>query len=231
MRSPRGQSSQIETIRRSLTVIAPLAKMLRPEVEPALADASEPAASRVPRPVPTAEPDRSRIIQAVHRLRDAAGQMGRDLPLVAGFDEDVSAGQGRGFLGPRTGNHGLTAYFPELLRPLEPHFTRRLAHFLSPASAAAGLERTRAFIASLFEAVNISYPVELLPDADANLSAEAEAVAPGDAGKRRIDLLISWSDKQRSPHCLAVEAKFDAPVRPDALRAYSTFRDADRRRG
>lgn len=66
-------------------------------------------------------------------LQGAAGKFG-DEPLIAGFDDDVSAGRGQGFLGPRGDNQGLTRYLPEVLRPLEPHFTKPLSQFLSPAS-------------------------------------------------------------------------------------------------
>lgn len=144
--------------------------------------------------------------------------------MTAGFDADVAGGRGRGFLGPRGDNHGLAAYFPELLRPLEPHFTRRLAHILSPElSGVTAIQRTQTFISRLFDAAGAPFPAEQLPHAGKNLLVEAEARVPNDERKRRIDLLINWTDWQNNAHCLVVEAKFDAPVRPDAMRVYSGF--------
>lgn len=225
MRSPR-RASPTEVIRRSLAIIAPLSRLLRPDAEPAMlapGGTNVPGPSRSPtRKVPS-EFDRSRIIQAVHRLRDAAGKMGADLPLVAGFDEDVSADRGRGFLGP-SGHHGLTGHFPELLRTLEPNFTKALAQFLSPTSAGlSGFERTRSLITALFNAANESFPLELLPRSGADLSVEAEAIAPHNERKRRIDLLIRWRDHNQDTHCLVTEAKFNAAVSLDALAAYAAF--------
>jgi hypothetical protein len=168
---------------------------------------------------------RSQIVRAVHQLQDLAGKLGEDLPLIAGFDGDVSADRGRGFLGPRGDNHGLAAYFPELLRPLEPHFTRRLAHLLSPAEAGApAIHRTQSFIAALFDAgAKVVLPEEAMPITGSDLLVDPEAAVLDGERKRRIDLLIRWKDRDRNLHCLAVEAKFNAPVRADALRAYAEF--------
>jgi hypothetical protein len=215
MRSLRWKASQIEGIRRSVALIAPLSQMLRPEVEPVMLT---PAEVDAPNP-----PGQSQIVQAVHRLRDVAEKLGGDLPLIAGFDEDISPDRGRGFLGP-SGHHGLTAHFPELLRTLEPNFTKGLVQFLSPAVAGMpAAERTRCFVAALFHAAHQSFPLEMLLRPRGDLLVEAEALAPHNEQKRRIDLLIRWTDHNRNAHCLAAEVKFNAPVSLDALDAYSAF--------
>lgn len=71
--------------------------------------------------------------------------------------------------------------------------------------------------------MNKASPLQALPDAAESLSIQAEAVALDEMRRRRIDLLIRWTDDNHNPHCLVLEAKFEAPVSPVALEAYSAF--------
>jgi hypothetical protein len=55
------------------------------------------------------------------------------------------------------------------------------------------------------------------------LSVQAEAAVFDATRRRRIDLLIRWTDDNDNPHCFVLEAKFQAPINSPALEAYAAF--------
>lgn len=164
---------------------------------------------------------RGRVVPALHQLAGNAAALSAAVPLVAGFDREGADG-GRGYFGPRGPSHGLGVhphYFAGF-DALEAHYTKTLARMLSPRHAGpAAVERARSFATALFEAAGQPVPAAITA-MGADLSCEAEVELPRRQNRRRIDVLLRWSDDAGQPHCLAVEAKFGAAVRDGTLAAY-----------
>lgn len=170
---------------------------------------------------------RSGVVRAIHHLGDAPRSITSGIPMAAGFDGNAPAGHSRGFLGPHGPHHGLYAhchYFGGF-HALEPHYTKTLARLLSPVHAgSAAIERTRTFVAALHDAAGAPAPDSLSGnDVGAGLTVEPEVAVHHQQSRKRIDVLVRWTDDAGQPHALVIEAKFRASVRDGTLAAYRKF--------
>lgn len=97
----------------------------------------------------------------------------------------------------------------------EPHYTKMLAAFMTPAHVGASVawERARVFLGVLADAGAL--PQTLRPAEGQQVTVEAEV--PVDGG--RIDLLFCWQNGNGT-NVVAVEAKFGAPVGDGQLELY-----------
>ena len=100
----------------------------------------------------------------------------------------------------------------EWLRPLEPQITKGFAHFLNADGDTTRTGRIRALLRALGSDPG---------DADCSLrKARVRPEAP--TNRKRIDLLIEWTDASGRRRGAVIEAKFKARVNPGTLPAYRT---------
>ena len=95
-------------------------------------------------------------------------------------------------------------------RLTEPQITRGFAHCLNAGGRATRTGRIRALLRALGSDPG---------DADSGLR-EARVRPEAPANRKRIDLLIEWSDASRRKRGAVIEAKFEAPVTPGTLPGY-----------
>lgn len=101
----------------------------------------------------------------------------------------------------------------EWLRPTEPQVTKGFAHFLDAGGHTTRTGRVRALLRALGSDSG---------DPDGGL-LEARVAPEASANKRRrIDLLIEWTDASCRKRGAVIEAKFDHRVVPGQLSAYRT---------
>ena len=109
-------------------------------------------------------------------------------------------------------HHFLHAAPLEWLRPLEPQITKGFAHFLNSGGRATRTERIRALLRALGSEPG---------DADCSLR-KARVTPEARTNRKRIDLLIEWTDASGRRRGAVIEAKFEARVKPGRLSAYRT---------
>ena len=90
----------------------------------------------------------------------------------------------------------------------EPQFTSGLAHFLNASGRRVRIERVHAMLTALGV-----QPNGRLHDVEATAEARTEE-------RRRVDLLIEWSDGKGQRHAAAVEAKIGHQITEGQLKAY-----------
>ena len=109
-------------------------------------------------------------------------------------------------------HHFLHAAPLEWLRPLEPQITKGFAHFFNANGHTTRTGRIRALLRALGSDPG---------DADCSLrKARVRPEAP--TNRKRIDLLIEWTDASGRRRGAVIEAKFEARVNPGTLPAYRT---------
>ena len=102
----------------------------------------------------------------------------------------------------------------EWLRPLEPQITKGFAHFLNADGHADGDTTRTGRIRALLRALG-SDP------GDADCSLRKARVRPeARTNRKRIDLLIEWTDASGRRRGAVIEAKFEARVNSGTLPAY-----------
>ena len=108
-------------------------------------------------------------------------------------------------------HHFLHAAPLEWLRPTEPQVTKGFAHFLDAGGHTTRIGRIRALLRALGsdsgDPDSVLLETKVTPEASANK-------------KRRIDLLIEWTDASSRKRGTVIEAKFDHRVVPGTLSAY-----------